>query len=301
METDRRASLDFRPVVPDLTAAAAPPPSDREFALFQKLIREEAGISLGPAKKDLLVARLQKRLRALGVPSFRAYYARVVDDADERDRMLDCIATNETRFFREPQQLAFLSQRVLPRLLSAAAGGLRGRSLRVWSAGCATGEEAYTLAMLVDEQQQPEGWSIEVLATDLSRRAVERAEDGCYQVSRVTEIPAAYLKRYMLRGVRSREGWMSVSPGLRSLVRFQRLNLCGDPYPQGPFDVVCCRNVLIYFDSSTRDQVVAKMVDRLGSNGLLLLGHAESLTGSRHGLRLAGPLTWGRPTEGAWW
>ncbi len=286
----------------ELPAAATPPPNDREFALFQRLIREEAGISLGPAKKDLLVARLQKRLRALGVPSFKAYYARVVDDAAERVRMLDCVATNETHFFREPQQLAFLSQRVLPRLRAAAASGLRERSLRIWSAGCATGEEPYTLAMLLHDQLQAEpDWSIDLLASDLSTRAIERAAEGCYPLARASEIPEPYLKRYMLKGVRSREGWMSVSAALRGLVRFERLNLCADSYPPGPFDIVCCRNVLIYFDSVTRDRVVDGLVDRLGPNGLLLLGHAESLTGSRHGLRFAGPLTWGRPSEGAWW
>ena len=276
----------------DPLSIAMPLPSERDFALFQRLIREQAGIHLTASKKDLLVARLQKRVRELGVPSFRAYYARVVDDEGERTRMLDCISTNETHFFREPQQLAFLSQRVLPRLQREAASGLRARALRVWSAGCASGEEPYTLAMLLHHQLAAEdGWQIEILGTDLSSRAIERAADGCYPIERAAEIPEPYRKTYMLKGVRSRDGWMSVGPAIRGLVRFERLNLCADAYPSGPFDLVLCRNVLIYFDSETRDRVVERLVDRLGPNGLLLLGHAESLTGTRHGLRYAGPLT----------
>jgi len=279
-----------------------PSPSERDFALFQRLIREQAGICLTAGKKDLLVARLQKRLRVLGVPSFKAYYARVVDDAAERARMLDCIATNETHFFREPQQLAFLSQRVLKQLQRQAAEGRRERRVRAWSAGCATGEEPYTLAMLLRHQLAAEdGWQIEILATDLSSRAIERGVDGCYPLARAAEIPEPYLKTYMRKGVRSREGWISVGPTIRSLVRFERQNLCADPYPKGPFDLVSCRNVLIYFDAETRGRVVGRLVDCLGPSGLLLLGHAESLTGSRQGLRCAGPLTYGHPSEEAWW
>lgn len=278
------------------------PPNERDFALFQRLIREEAGIHLTSAKKDLLVARLQRRVREAGVASFKAYYARVVEDEAERRLMLDCISTNETRFFREPQQLAFLSQRVFPRLVRQAASGQRRRVLRAWSAGCATGEEPYTLAMLACQQLPAEdGWEIDILATDLSHRALQQAEQGAYPVERAAEIPEPHLRAHMLRGVRSQEGWMSVGPELRALVRFERLNLCADPYPPGAFDLLLCRNVLIYFDGETRDRVVGRLVPCLGPSGLLLLGHAESLTASRHGLRYAGPLTYGRPTEGAWW
>ncbi len=276
-------------------------PSERDFALFQRLIREQAGINLTASKKDLLVARLQKRVRELGVSSFRAYYTRVVDDESERTRMLDCIATNETHFFREPQQLAFLSQRVLPRLLKDAAECRRARALRIWSAGCASGEEPYTVAMLLHHQLAESGWQIEILGSDLSTRAIERAAAGFFPIERASQIPEPYRTTYMLRGVRSREGWMSVGPQIRSLVRFERQNLCGEAYPKGQFDVVLCRNVLIYFDSETRDRVVDRLVERLGSKGLLLLGHAESLTGTRHGLRYAGPLTYGRPSDGVWW
>ena len=278
------------------------PPSDRDFALFQKLIHEESGIYLAPAKKELLVARLRRRLRELGHHSFKAYYANVIDDAAERTQLLDCISTNETRFFREPQQLAFLSQRVLPRLRRQADAGQRTRRLRAWSAGCATGEEPYTLAMIQRQQLPPEeGWDLEILASDLSLRVLERAAEACYPLERAAEIPEPYLRTFMLRGVRSREGWMTVHPAARSLVRLARINLHADAYPPGPFDLILCRNVLIYFDAPTRERVMGRLVECLAPAGLLLLGHAESLSGSQHGLRYAGPLTYGRPTEGAWW
>jgi chemotaxis protein methyltransferase CheR len=285
----------------DLAPIATALPSERDFALFQRLIREQSGIALTSGKQDLLVARLQRRLRDLHLPSFEAYYARVVEDEAERSRMLDCISTNETHFFREPDQLAFVSQRVLPRLRRLAATERRERVLRAWSAGCATGEEAFTLAMLLHRQLAAESWRIEILGTDLSHRALERAREGCYPLSRAAEIPSELLKTYMRKGVRSREGTMSVGSVISALVRFEHLNLCTDPYPDTAFDLVLCRNVLIYFDSQTRERVVGRLSERLSPNGLLLVGHAESLTGARHGLRYAGPLTYGRPTEGAWW
>jgi chemotaxis protein methyltransferase CheR len=275
---------------------------DREFARFQKLIHEEAGICLGPSKKDLLVARLHRRLRVLGLASFKAYYAHVVDNADERARMLEHVATHETSFFREPKQLAFLAQRILPRLARLAADGRSERRVRAWSAGCATGEEAWTLAMLLHANlPEPGRWSIDILATDLSEQALRAAAEARYPVGRASEIPAPYLPAYMRRGVRSCEGEMAVGPVARSLVRFARHNLCTEPYPPGPFDLILCRNVLIYFDAATRERVFDHLVDRLGAEGLLLLGHAEGLGAEKHGLRYAGPFTYGRPTEGAWW
>ncbi len=275
-----------------------PAPSQHEFTLFQRLIHEETGIHLAASKKDLLVARLRKRVRELGLASFGEYYAHVVGDEAERTRMLDRISTNETRFFREPQQLRFLSERVLPRLRGRAADDLRSRRLRVWSAGCSTGEEPYTIAMIAREQLPAgEGWEIEILATDLSTRVLARAEEGCYSIERAPEIPESSLRSWMLRGVRSREGWMCVAPELRALVRFARLNLCTDLYPSGPFDLVLCRNVLIYFDGTTRERVVERLIEQLSPDGLLLLGHAEGLSASLHGLHYAGPLSYARAPE----
>jgi chemotaxis protein methyltransferase CheR len=273
------------------------PLSDGEFALFQKLIHEEAGIWLSPAKKDLLVARLRRRVRELELRSFGAYFARLAggDDA-ERTRLFDSIATNETRFFREPEQIELVARQVLPRLEDEARAGLRPRRLAVWSAGCATGEEPYTFAMVLAGQlRAAEGWCVELLATDLSTRVLERARAATYPAAQTAQIPDPYLKSGMLKGVRSREGWICVRPEVRRLVRFERHNLCaGAAYPVGPFDLVLCRNVLIYFDPATRDRVIGRLAQCLGPRGLLLLGHAETLGPGRHGLRAVGPLTYER-------
>jgi chemotaxis protein methyltransferase CheR len=252
------------------------PITEREFTLFQGLILREAAIYLAPAKKALLVGRLTKRLRALGLCSFGAYYERIVeeDDRDERIQMLDCITTNETHFFREPRQFEFLERQVIP------VWKERGpRILRVWSAGCSTGEEPYSLAMMLLHHFPPgSGRQIEILATDLSTRALGKAEAGVWPLDKAPEIPLAYRKAFMLRGTASQEGWMKAAPELRSLIRFERMNLNQERYPvRGPFDMIFCRNVLIYFQMETKLKVIHRLLDVLGPEGLLFLGHAESL------------------------
>ena len=252
------------------------PISDREFSLFQALILREAGIYLAPAKKALLVGRLSKRLRALGLSTFAAYYQRLVeeDDRDERLQMLDCISTNETHFFREPRQFEFLERQVIP------VWKERGpRMLRVWSAGCSTGEEPFSLAMLLLHHFPPgSGREIEILATDISTRALARAEAAVWPVDRAAEIPLAYRRAFMMRGTASQEGRMKAAPEIRELVRFERLNLNEERYPvRGPFHLIFCRNVLIYFQMETKLKVIHRLLDVLAPEGLLFLGHAESL------------------------
>ncbi len=252
------------------------PITDREFALFQGLILREAGIYLAPAKKALLVGRLTKRLRALGLTSFGAYYERIVDEDDrsERVEMFDCISTNETHFFREPRQFDFLERQVIPRWKEQGP-----RALRIWSAGCSTGEEPYSLAMLLLHCfPAGTGRQIEILATDLSTRALARAEAAVWPIDKAEEIPFAYRRAFMLRGTASQEGKMKAAPEIRSLVRFERLNLNEEPYPvRGPFHLIFCRNVLIYFQTETKRKVIHRLLDALAPDGLLFLGHAESL------------------------
>ena len=252
------------------------PISDPEFALFQGLILRESGIYLAPAKKALLVGRLTRRLRALGLSSFDAYYQRIVeeDDLAERVQMLDCISTNETHFFREPRQFTFLEKQVIP------VWKERGpRVLRVWSAGCSTGEEPYSLAMtLLHHFPAGSGRQIEILATDISTRALARAEEAVWPLEKAPEIPFPYRKAFMLRGSDSQEGKMKAAPEIRELVRFERLNLNEERYPvRGPFHLIFCRNVLIYFQMETKLKVIHRLLDLLAPDGLLFLGHAESL------------------------
>jgi chemotaxis protein methyltransferase CheR len=265
-----------------LEAGVAPPAiTPREFALFQALIHREAGIYLSEAKKALVAGRLARRLRELALGSFSAYHEFVRQDADERIRMLDCISTNETHFFREPRQFEFLEQQVFPEWAERAAAGLRPRKARVWSAGCSTGEEPYSIAMALLHRFPPSaGWEIEVLGTDLSTRVLDRAQAAVWPIAKAQEIPPRYLRPFMLRGVGSQAGKLKVVPEIRALVRFERLNLNQANYPvRGPFDLVFCRNVLIYFDAPSKRQVVHRLLDHLSPDGYLFLGHAESLTG----------------------
>ena len=259
------------------------PLSDREFALFRDWIHAQAGIHLAPAKRALLVARLGRRLRALGLSSFDAYFRHVTGagGVSERQLLLDAITTNETHFFRAPRQFEFLERHVFP-AWRADAGARRGLgSIRVWSAGCATGEEPFSIAMSLLHHFPPGSrYPLEVLATDLSMRVLEQARNATWPIARADEIPAAYRQAFMLRGTGSQQGRMRAGPELRALVRFQRLNLNDPSYPiEGRFDLILCRNVLIYFDDATRRAVIDRLIARLAPRGYLLLGAAEGLRG----------------------
>jgi chemotaxis protein methyltransferase CheR len=253
--------------------------TQKEFLNFQEFIYRTSGIWLSSAKTALLVGRLSKRLRLLGHKSFSEYFRVVNDDPEERTRMLDAISTNETRFFREPNQFEFLEQRVLPQWIAAAEARNRRRSVRVWSAGCSTGQEPFSLAMtLLYHLPASAGWDIEILATDLSTRVLETANSATWEFAKSHEIPEHYLKSFMLRGHGDQRGKMKAGPDVRSLIRFSQLNLNDDKYPvSGKFDLVFCRNVLIYFDLETRTRVVNRLLEHLVPDGFLFVGHAESL------------------------
>ena len=269
-----------------------PSASHSEFRLFQELIHREVGIFLSDAKMALLSGRLAPRLRELRLDSFQAYHRHVTEvDPAERVRMLDCITTNETRFFREPQQFDFLEKVLIPRLRDDAAAGRRPRRLRVWSAASSSGEEAYSLAMVFLTHLPPEaGWSIEIFGSDISTRVLEKARGGVWFEDRAREIPERYFKRYMVRGMGAQKSTISAGPDIRSVVRFDRLNLMSNPYPvSGRFDLIFCRNVLIYFDPPTKERVVSNLLTYLGADGLLFLGHAESMLSMSNRLRRVGP------------
>ena len=262
------------PIIPAALAV-----SDRDFLRFQALIHREAGIWLAPVKKALLVGRLARRLRELGLVSYGDYFERVVEDEAEKIRMLDAICTNETHFFREPRHFEFLAERIFPAWRAEADAGRRPRRIRVWSAACSTGEEPYTIAMML-LSAFPAGWELEVLASDLSTKVLDRAAAGVWPLEKSKEIPEEHLKAFMLRGYGAQEGLMKAGPEIRGIVRFARVNLVGDDWPAGPpFDLVFCRNVLIYFERQAKITVVERLVDRLAPQGYLFLGHAESLGG----------------------
>jgi chemotaxis protein methyltransferase CheR len=263
------------PASPPLT-----PITEAEFALIKDLIHRQSGIHLGDDKVSLLVNRLTRRLRAHELTSFGDYYRYLMQgrDQDEMVAMLDCITTNETRFFRERRQFDFLENVVFPAWRDQAARGERPRRVRGWSAACSTGEEAYTLAMcMLLHFPRDEGWSVDVLGTDLSTRVLRSAAEGLWPIDRASTIPGPHLRRFMRRGVRSQEGKMRAGPELKTTVRFERLNLYAERYDiDGPFDVVLCRNVLIYFAEPARSETLARVAGQLGRGAYLLLGHAET-------------------------
>jgi chemotaxis protein methyltransferase CheR len=247
-----------------------PPLDDREFSLFQALVQRESGIRLSDGKRALLIGRLTRRLRDLGCRSFGQYYQRVQSDPDELMQMLDRVSTHETHFFREPHHFELLEREVLPRWS-------RSR-MRVWSAACSTGEEPYSLAMTLVDHLPPDRCS--VLGSDLSEGVLTAARAAVWPAAKAAEIPPRHLKRFMLRGVRSRDGWIKAGPELRARVQFARVNLVEAAYPvEGAFDLIFCRNVLIYFDAELRARVIDRLIDRLAPDGLLFVGHAESLIG----------------------
>jgi chemotaxis protein methyltransferase CheR len=263
--------------------------SDREFTLYRKLIYSRAGICLTPPKKALLEARLGRRVRELGLGSFLAYYEYVTEDPTETElvRLLDRVSTNETHFFREPRQFNFLEQKIIPNWTTQAMRGLRPRRIRVWSAGCSTGEEPYSLAMILLEYFPPDhGWEIEILGTDLSSRVIETAQRAIWPIERAKEIPEKYLKRFMLKGTGSQIASMKAGPEIRTIVRLENLNLNDATYPiAGFFDLILCRNVLIYFDAASRARVIGRLQRHLAPEGYLFVGHAESLNGINERLR----------------
>jgi len=261
--------------------------TNKEFRLFQALVHQEAGIALSEQKRALLIGRLAPRLRALELSSFSAYYEHVRKDGVELVRMIDSICTNETQFFREPKQFTFLEEQLIPAWRAAGEAGQRPKQVRVWSAACSSGEEPYSIAMSLSAGLP--GWSIDIVASDLSTKVLERAASGIWPIERAAQIPVHYRKAYMLRGSGPQEGKMAARPELSAMIRFVRLNLHHESYPvAGRFDAIFCRNVLIYFDAPSKRRVIDRLLDRLEPHGHLFLGHAESLN-NHDRVRTSGP------------
>lgn len=262
--------------------------SDHEFVLFQRLIYRLAGINLVPSKKVLLVGRLTKRLRHCGLQHFGEYY-RVVTSGEhpaEAQLMVDLLTTNETCFFREPAHFHFLRE---------FASKRRSRPLRVWSAACSSGEEPYSIAMTLAETLSLSGhW--EILASDISKTVLERAERGLYPMERAHDIEKELLKAYCLKGVRSQEGTFLIEQSLRERVAFRQLNLTTlEAADLGQFDLIFLRNVMIYFDSDTKRKVVANLLPHLKRDGVFIVGHSETLNGVTSELVSIRPTLYCRP------
>ena len=245
--------------------------TDQEFALFQRLIYRLAGITLSDQKKVLLVGRLTRRLKHFGLESFSQYYRLLGsgEHPEEVQQMVDLLTTNETYFFREPQHFDFLST-----LASQRKGA---GTFRVWSGACSSGEEPYSIAMVLAEQLPGTPW--EVVASDISLTVLQKAQTGVYPLERTEGIPPPLLKKYCLKGVRAQAGTLMVIPELRQRVQFMQINLTQPIDGVGQFDVIFLRNVMIYFDGDTKRQVVHNMLPTLKPDGHFIVGHSESLNG----------------------
>lgn len=256
--------------------------SDQEFGLFQRLFHEQIGLQLTPVKKPLLCGRLSKRLHALGLENYRAYYNLLVSKAgaEEWKTAIDLITTHETYFFRESKHFEVLQNNVIP-------GVKASTEMRVWSAASSTGEEAYTLAMVLDSFRSPKPWSI--TATDVSHQVLVNAQRGLYPMSRGDRIPEHYLKRYCLRGNGRYNGYFLVESALRERVEFLHGNLMQSSSDLGMFDLILLRNVLIYFDPPTKLLVLRNVLEHLKPGGWLMVGHSESLHDTRLPLEMIMP------------
>lgn len=254
---------------------------DREFQQFSAFVYDEVGIKLPPAKKTMLEARLQKRLKALGMDSFEQYATYLFSPqgrANELIQMINVVTTNKTDFFREPAHFDFLVKTALPVL-----SDLRGdrATIRCWSAGCSTGEEPYTLMMVLSEYANNNpGFRFSVMASDIDTQVIEKAKSGIYAEDRVDTIPLTLKKKYLLRSRDHTKSLVRIVPELRSQVQFRRINFMDDSFGMAePLDIIFCRNVIIYFDQQTQERLMHKFYRNLKPGGFLFLGHSETLNG----------------------
>jgi chemotaxis protein methyltransferase CheR len=253
--------------------------TDRDFARVRRLIHEYAGISLGEHKRTMVYNRLVRRLRSRGETAF-AHYLDVVQSQDphEREAFVNALTTNLTAFFREPHHFELLAARV-------RAVPLGARAPRIWSSGCSTGEEPWSIAMVCREA----GCRAEVLATDIDSEVLARAQAGIYPAERTGALSEARVRQHFLRGVGTNQGLLRIRPELRTMVRFARLNLQEPRWAlQGGFDAIFCRNVVIYFDQEVQRRLAGRFALMLAPDGLLVVGHAESFPAAHPAFRSCG-------------
>lgn len=261
--------------------------TDRDFEFIRQLVLEQCGISLADHKRQLVYGRLTRRLRELRMPSFADYCRMLETDGDaELPQLVNSVTTNVTAFFREAHHFEFLSQQFLPEVKRTRAAGKR---LRLWSAGCSSGEEPYSMAMtLAGGLADTRGWDVRILATDIDQNVLRAAAEGVYREDRMSGVPEHLRKRWFKRGTGTQAGNARVVQSIRDYVRFAYLNLMHDWPMKGPFDAVFCRNVIIYFDKDTKQRLVNRFADMLAPGGYLFIGHSESLHGMSDRFELIG-------------
>jgi chemotaxis protein methyltransferase CheR len=260
--------------------------NDVEFQQFQSWLHLTAGINLSPAKKALVAGRLSKRLKHYQLSSYGDYFRLISNKTDgaELQVALDLLTTNETHFFREPKHFDFLRLQVLPKVPP-------GKTFRVWCAASSSGEEPYSLAMTLADglADGPFGTPWEIIASDISASVLEKARSGHYAMARANNIPKPLLARHCLKGIGTQEGTFLIEQSLISRVQFMQINLNAALPKIGEFDMIFLRNVMIYFDTDTKRQVVARMLPLLKPEGFFFVSHSESLNGITDSLKLITP------------
>jgi len=271
--------------------------SEREFEKFSDLVYRRAGINLHQGKKQLVQARLGKIIRHHGLSSFRDYYEEVLtdDSGDKLCELLDRISTNHTYFFREHNHLHQLTNTILPEIVSLE-GVRKSNELRLWSAGCSTGEEPYSIAIhLLEYGRLPAEMRVRILATDLSKSVIAIADRGIYRDEKLTNVPPHLRRKYFQKGRGSWTGYYRVDKTIRSLITFRKFNLI-ETFPfRGQFEVIFCRNVMIYFDKQVQQEVVNKFFQVVKPGGYFVVGHSESLSGIQHHFKYIAPTIYKRP------
>jgi len=267
-------------VVLNLPAEPAPL-TEREFRDFRELILRETGINLKDSKQALVASRLAKRLRHYNFHSYGEYYEFLVRQppgSPERWQLANCISTNKTDFFREPHHFDFLREQVFPELREKCVHGAP-RQLRIWSAACSSGEEPYSIAITaLDALRSGAGWDIKILASDIDTEVLHKAGQGIYHFDRVRHLPESVLRAHFLNGKNASEGLVQVRDHLKSLIRFRRINFVDPKWNiRAQFDVIFCRNVIIYFDRDTQRRLFERLVRYLKPTGYLIVGHSENL------------------------
>ena len=243
--------------------------SDNHFNVFKSFIYQECGIFLHDGKKQLLKARLSKRLRKTGIQSIDDYLEKVQNDKQELVSFIDAISTNHTYFFREDHHFKFLQP----------------HHLNIWCAASSSGEEPYSIAVYCLEK----GFSPQILATDISTNVLKIGQSGIYPLDRAKKVELPVLRRYFQKGYGKREGYIKLKDEVRQMVSFRRFNLVSDQPPAGPFDVIFCRNVMIYFDKVVKERVVNKLYQVLKPKGYFIIGGAESLNNLAHSYKYLKP------------
>jgi chemotaxis protein methyltransferase CheR len=263
--------------------------TDVDFEKISRLVYELCGIHLSDGKKELVKARLGKRLRSGQFKSFRDYYTYVINETSGQELvcLIDSISTNFTGFFREGKHFDYLRSELLPELMERKSNR---RSLRLWSAGCSSGEEPYSMAITLSEAiENRSPWEVKILGTDISTKVLKIAESGIYHKERVQSLPTALVKKYFLKGGDDWKDYVKVKDHIKQFVQFRRLNFMEPFQFKEPFDCIFCRNVMIYFDKKTQTDLVNRFYDCLEKAGVFFIGHSESLTGIKHSFHYVKP------------